>query len=524
MTDTFVRSDEGQALVVVGVALAVLMGTLVLTVDWGYGLAMRRAAQNQADAATLAAGRLLATSYSGPGPAFAVSQEDVWNAACEARQTNTPAGPVRVDRRLEVSFLDGGGSSLSSFASRSEVCTLTGITDVPIGTIFVRVRSEAAYTSLFAVVTRQSIQTAASARARLSAGVTVRQLRLPTGVPFPVGAPGVGLSGESTAPNVAIWPIVRRYNPADWSATAPRTFQLIGPGALATSYFVSLSHFSPHEADHGREVHQLITESDYTGSPNPHHGHTSVPPMVSSIPGCPGGTTWNSNGSANLDVSRTCDIPNWFYYGYRGSLAVGTDWASSTWASFSAYGSGQEAPAPLPPAPLAPGTRSSCSVLTSYPYFSAPSCSAPTLGDWVETVTGVDTTTVANQVLSFITRYGRDVLATGGGSEKAVVVNLFLWDCGESFTPVPLDPRANWNLNGAGGDCSTASGAADRVHLFTAVPLTIRESDVLISASSHVTARWGGIFGDPGNCVVEPTPPGCGLNPLINSAFLVPDE
>jgi hypothetical protein len=83
--------------VVVGIALAVIVGALVLTADWGYGLATRRAAQNQADAAALAAGRVLASSYDGASPAFATTQEDAWNAACEARNANTPNAPVSQD-------------------------------------------------------------------------------------------------------------------------------------------------------------------------------------------------------------------------------------------------------------------------------------------------------------------------------------------------------------------------------------------------------------------------------------------
>ncbi len=532
MTEAFVRSEDGQALVVVGLAIAVVVAALVLTADWGYGLSMRRAAQNQADAAALTAGRLLAASYAGPGPAFSVTVEDVWNAACEARRANTPGGPVHADRSLEISFLDGGAATLSApFASADETCTLSASTDVPVGTTFVRVRSEASYMSLFAVVTRQTIVAAASARARLTAGVTVQRLRLPTTILFPVGDPGVGLSGESTAPNVAIWPIVRRYDPAEWASGAPRTFRLFGSGAAADSYFVSLAHHSPHEIAMGHDVHQLITESDYsgTGLTTELHGHAAAPEMVSSVPGCPGGgATWNSNGAPDLAVARTCDIPNWFSYGYRGSLAIGTDWAhSGTWQAFEDYSSdstGLETPTPLA------ATRSSCGILTAYPYFSAPSCGPSsadrTRGDWVETVTGVDTTVVANQILSsFIARYGRDVPVSGGGVEKAVVVNLFLWDCGESFASSPVPgTQDNWDLVGSAGDCSTATGSFDRVHLFTAVPLTIRESDVRITGSSRVSATWGGIFGDAGSCAVEPTPPGCGLNPLINSAFLVPDE
>jgi len=72
MGGVFVRADEGQALVVAGLAMVVLMGALAFAVDWGYGFSVHRLAQNQADAAALAAGRLLASSYVGGNPAFGV--------------------------------------------------------------------------------------------------------------------------------------------------------------------------------------------------------------------------------------------------------------------------------------------------------------------------------------------------------------------------------------------------------------------------------------------------------------------
>lgn len=531
MTETFVRAEDGQALVVVGFAIAVVVGALVLTADWGYGLSMRRAAQNQADAAALAAGRLLATSYAGSGPIFSITQEDAWNAACEARRANTPSGPVRVDRSLQITFLDGGGTALAApFASTDETCALTGATGIPAGTLLVRVRSEASYQSLFAVVTRQTIVTAASARARLTAGVTARQLRLPTGGTFPTGSPGVGLSGEATAPNAAVWPIVRRYDRTEWAASAPRSFRLLGPSAPSTTLFITLSHFSPHEAaaPANRQVHQLVTESDVTASSHVHHRDPSgIPPWQVNTASGACGATWETTGVADLSTTALCDVPNWFYYGYRGSLGIGTDWTTTgSWQAFESYGSGQESPDPLPPDPSATGVRSSCTILTDYPYFGAPSClpGGYKRGDWVETVSGVDTNLAASQMQSFVLRYGRDVPRSGGGVEKAVVVNLFLWDCGESYVVESPDTRNNWDLVDSGGDCSTASGTFDRVHLFSVAPITIRESDVHVSGSSRVDATWGGIFGDPGACAAEPTPSGCGLNPLINSAFLVPDE
>lgn len=533
MTTAFVRAEGGQALVVVGLAVAVILGALVLTVDWGYGLVMRRVAQNQADAAVLAAGRLLAVTYDGPGPSFSTTKEEVWNAACEARGANTTNSPAGVTQTLTVSFLDVNGVPLplgapfpSAPASTSAVCNLVANEDVPVGTFFVQVRSSSTYSSLFglaqsfALVKRQSLVAGASARARIVGGASVRQLTLPDSTgSFSVGQPGEGLSGDSTAPNAAIWPIVRRYEPNDWIGMGG-SFRLMGPGAPADTHFVSLAHFSLQEAEAVAarpQVHQLVTESDYTGAPTTHHGHAATVELVSSVPGCPS-TMWNTSGRADPAIARTCDIPNWFYYGYRGSLSVGTDWGNSSWNDFGTYGDGQEPPSALPI------SRSSCNVLSTFPDWRAPSCdlstSAPMRGDWVETVTGVDDRLVARQILSFINRYGRDV-----AGDKAVVVNLFLWDCGESFQPANSpDIRQNWDLRGSSGDCSRASsGPFHRVHLLRAVPVTVFASDVNTS-SGQVDVRWGRVFGDAGRCGVMPVPSGCDPNPMINSAFLVPDD
>jgi hypothetical protein len=124
--------------------------------------------------------------------------------------------------------------------------------------------------------------------------------------------------------------------------------------------------------------------------------------------------------------------------------------------------------------------------------------------------------------MSFIDRYGRDV---PGGGDKSVVVNVFLWDCAESYDAAkPAGSR--WQLDPATGDCSSDPNfaTADRVHLLAVVPMTVFESDVVVAGSSlQLTAHWGDVFGDAGGCASLPTPPGCQLNPLMNSAFLVPD-
>jgi Flp pilus assembly protein TadG len=550
MALVFARAEEGQALVVVGLAMVVLMGALVLTVDWGYGLAMRRAAQNQADAAVLAAAKLLGTSYVGEdplasGPMFdssRASREQVWNAACQARNANVSRSNGNPTIELTVSFFQNDGTAAvppitSSDPALNSTCAWAGNTSTD-HTVFVSVRSSAGYTSLFGrVLASRDIDVTASARARLTAGSVVRPLRLPdsTGF-FPVGSPGPGLSGDSTLPNAAMWPIVRRYDPSDWDPAGTRTIQLIRPNGLSDgTYFVSPSHFSPHEAYVGTEAHQPVTESDYTGAPNTHHGQVTTTELISAVPGCPGGPMWNTSGRPDLVAAATCDIPNWFHYGYRGSLAVGTNWGDPSWSEFMDYSGNTEPP------PALSAARSSCAIRSTYPSLSAPSCfgsAGPTTGDWVETVTGVETGVpvdlgvVANRILSFVTRFGRDVPVAGGGPgvEKAVVVNLFLWDCGETFDRDPAAlPGARWNLApSTGGDCSdlTTSGPFDRVHLLTAVPVMIRQSGVDTPLGVvRVEAEWGHLFGDPGRCAAVPPPSMvCDLNVFINSAFLVPDE
>jgi Flp pilus assembly protein TadG len=526
MIRMFARDEQGQALVIVGLAMVVLMGALVMTVDWGYGLTMRRAAQNQADAGVLAAAKLLATSYTGedntppsPAPMFdpmRASRGQVWNAACEARNANTPASPVTVEAGVEltVSFFAESGAELPyRTTSSSRACTLSdnGTTD---HTVFVSVRSSTTYESLFGrMFTSEEIGVTASARARLTSGALVRALRR-TGNST-VGTPGVGLSGASTAPNVALWPIALRYFPPSDPPGSRRIQLWPAPGAQ----FVSFSHFSGREADLGN-VHQLITESDYTQTNNAdHHGYSSPGPLPN---GC-GGVPWDTNGSGD-----SCDVPNWFTYGFRGSVSIGTDWRSGgDWDGFlgpTAVTLAAERPDSFPVA------RDSCTdVGTRFPHLEAPSCDIDSsqIGDWVETVSPVDDRDVATAIRSFIDRYGRDVPS---GGEKAVVVNIPLWDCGEDFdpnAPVP-DPnlRNRWllNLPGSGdADCSRSTATADRVHLFVMVPVLVRLSDVPTNPSNGnpIYAEWGDLFGDAGSCAV---PPVCGLNPMLNSAFLVPDE
>jgi hypothetical protein len=530
----FARSDEGQALVIVGLAMVLLMGALVLAADWGFGLATRRAAQNQADSAALAAGRLLATTYVAPAQ-FSATQEQVWNAACVADNAN--AGGAGQAWDLRVSFFDGTAWTALSHATTD--CSTSGSTAVPPGTLAVRAETSTTYLSLFGIGTRQAITVAASARARLTAGAAVRQLRLPT-VPVggpTVGPPGVGLSGSSTEPNAAIWPIVLNYrNWANAAASGPIIKLLWSDSSTDGNVLVTLSHFSPHEASAGSaQVHQLVTESDYTGSPSGYYGHPPTSRLVNVQGAC--GSLWDTNGEADLASAGNCDIPNWFNYGFRGSLSVGTNWTPSDsptgWGDPRTETGFEGTPQPLESPNAFPAPRSSCSALTSSPFLTVPSClpdgpASSNIGDWVETVprAGVNDEDIRDAVVSFIERYGRDV---PGGGDKSVVVNVFLWDCAEQFDSTqPAGSR--WRLIPSTGDCSaiSTSTSVDRVHLFAVVPMTIFESEVRLtstdSGSVQLQAHWGDVFGDAGGCASLPPPAGCDLNPLMNSAFLVPDE
>ena len=54
--------DQGQALIVVAISIAVLVSGLAFSVDWGYAMVQRRVMQNLADASALGAGKFLAAA------------------------------------------------------------------------------------------------------------------------------------------------------------------------------------------------------------------------------------------------------------------------------------------------------------------------------------------------------------------------------------------------------------------------------------------------------------------------------
>jgi len=544
VSQTFARGEEGQALIVVGLAMLVLMAALALSIDWGFGLVTRRVEQNQADAAALAVGRLLGSTYVGGAVGFESNQEDAWCAARDARNANRGATATTVSdvtEGLDVSF-SADGTTWSDPITKAANCSVTNpLGIVPSTTAYVRVRASARYRSLLGAPTRQELEAAATARVRLTAGATVRPLNLS---PLP---PTTGLSGGTAAPSVAIWPLALHFNASDF-ALRPCGQYCSDPGRLMTLLdtrvaaplggfhgLVTFGHYSIREA-----AHQILTESDYRGTNEHRPGQAAQQLLNKSAGQC--GITWDTKGSKDPLKAVECDVPNWFYYGFGGSIGVGTDWADPRWDLVRANSE-------LPTA-LRPKDRSSCS---APPYFNKPSCTGGSsrVGDWIETVT-LDTpaisSDIANQMRQFVRRYGRDAAGTAAGYGKAVVVNVLLWDCAENYDDsrptedrwnliVPIDGNQDGQYTGDSRDCSALNDntRVDRVHTFTMVPFTFYEGLIrTTSTGAWVQAYWGDVFGEPGfsrtvngtyaSCATVPPGPACQLNPLMNSAFLVPDE
>ncbi|HEY6202139.1 MAG TPA: pilus assembly protein TadG-related protein [Candidatus Limnocylindria bacterium] len=554
-TTAFSRADEGQVLVIVALAMVVLMGALALALDWGYGYVQRRGTQNAVDSATLAAARHVASTFKvvGAVPAFDATIEEVCDDV--AARTATLSGTT------EISFFSDPTAPGTWTTVGTSGCAAGSGVPVPNDTSFVRIRSMSSFRSL----TQQTITIAASARARLSGSAgcgnadcaALRPIELPSTTPPPSG-PRQGLSGYTTEPNVAIWPIALHLNMSDFggppcglycsalSGPGRRTIWPLDPyGPAGFRGLLTFTHFSPRESDAGsRSVHQFNTESDYTGTTddgirNAHdHNDAAVYPKAqmpnADSRACGAAPSWDTLGRPSLASADTigCDLPNWFHYGYRGSIGLSTDWSGS----FNGLpGAGVDRPEQLPV------SRSSCDRSIVLP---RPSCTgAPNqIGDWIETVPGDLTPVIADQMLAFVRRYGRVVpnsstpVSASPGAPlfgKAVTVYLPLWDCAENFDPSQAAPD-RWQLiiQGRKGDpdepdCSTLkkirSTTVDRVHIAAVVPFAFYEG-LITSSPVSVQAYWGDAFGDAGICTTDPLAPGCVLNEFMNSAFLVPDE
>jgi len=167
----------------------------------------------------------------------------------------------------------------------------------------------------------------------------------------------------------------------------------------------------------------------------------------------------------------------------------------------------------------------------------APSCSDPLVGDWVETAGGNMGDNNSSAMLSIISSRGSsdefsDRLVPSGPNKgnkfgKSFVTLIYLWDCGETFTKTaPVGSQWDLIVPDRGrdkGDCSQLAKSSEptRVHLLTVAPFTFYEGLV---TSSAIEGYWGGAFGEAsGACLADPSK--CApLNPLANTAFLVPTD
>jgi Flp pilus assembly protein TadG len=552
----FDREESGQALVVVALAMVVLMGALAFSIDWGYSLVTRRAAQNGADAAALVAGRHLASTYVGGLSTFDTTQEQLWCEARDARDANAGSAPVNTNRSLTISLSDIDNVTLAEIKDGDVAdCAAVGALQIPAATRYVQVNVAASYRSLFGAFAGQSDLEAGAGARVLLAGVAI-----PCGATTCVGigplnipaveVPGAGISGDTTRPNVAIWPLAIHYKAlvadmavagrcgqyCDASLVTPITLWPRNRSPLTERYgtsdeftgLISFAHFSLREAG---QVHQLSTESDYTGTNDSGvataHNHLPITgQMTNADPGrfCGGAPTWDTLGAPSLSLAASCDLPNWFAWGFRGSIGLGTNWdPSASWDDFETSPGRVEVPAPLA------RDRSSCAGSSPLP---RPSCTGADslLGDWIETVPGDLTRSMAGQMLEFVQRYGR-VVPKNAGLGKALVVRIPVWDCAERFDGAGSD---HWSLmvprdvgGGSSTDCAEleqSDPTVDRIHIVSLIPFTIYEDLIRTVGNPSVKGYWGDVFGDASRCAPNPAAAGCDLNPLMNSAFLVPDE
>jgi hypothetical protein len=121
------------------IGLGVMFGMLALVVDVGFGMSQIRGMQNGADAGSVAAAKLAASSISaGPGGAivYLISNDDVHNKAVEFAALNRPASLTGATYRQAVEYRPCPGESSGSpnFSNQSdadlmaEVQAITGVT------------------------------------------------------------------------------------------------------------------------------------------------------------------------------------------------------------------------------------------------------------------------------------------------------------------------------------------------------------------------------------------------------------
>jgi hypothetical protein len=242
-------------------------------------------------------------------------------------------------------------------------------------------------------------------------------------------------------------------------------------------------------------------------------------------------THWDAGVEAR-GLTRAARLATWFNEPFdnkvpyqtdpmRGVLGLDTQWDSKR--SDMADNVSNDPPAPLPA--TTGTTRAWCS--DGNTWLAKPSCGSGTnrtKGDWVETAVERPawSNLVDGSMATFIAREGtttpfssKTAPQTGLPYGKAVVVWIYLWDCGQQFQ------SGNWPDPRRPSPCVQSARDVNRVHIFSVIPVTFYEG--LVTTKAGVWGYWGGGFVDPGRC--ETAPLSCkGLNPLANTAFYVRDD
>ena len=551
------RNDQGgQAIIIVGLSIVVLLAALALGVEWGYGVTQRRVMQNAADGGALAGAKLLATTVviANGSVQFRVHQEDVYCAAVDVadanrsfRPTNEPAAILvwgSVDKVNWTPFpppLPPPGPS---------GCPAPG-TLVPAGhgvdpaTVFVRAQANLTYSGLFAAATGQSSLTAG--------GTAVARI---------TGA-AIGTTGYT-------WPMMRHFNVNDFQTTCnpapcspfnpnnvtPVTFWSSSPGQQQDIVFGSFkglidfsqyspnSHLSRPPAD---SVPQLMLDWDHSGVA-PAYKPDIAAPFNKCAPPAPSGKWFTGGNEDDQSYDKDCSIPNWTAYSFGGSKGNDTFGSGSIGLDTNWYRNAQP-PQEAPDNAFRTNNRSVCATLAADPKLAtvlavAPSCpNTPTnaeKGDWIETAknSGDLGSNVSDAMIAFIDahplydQFQHTPTGPGRGAPEYgphQVINVYLWDCAESFDQSAL-PGAQWSLAlpRTGSDCSNIHSGndtlatLDRVHVLTVVPFTFYRGLV---SRQMIQGFWGGeANSDPGICRDNPSAPGCVINPFANSVFLVSDD
>ncbi|MGE5099927.1 MAG: pilus assembly protein TadG-related protein [Deltaproteobacteria bacterium] len=558
---SWARDSGGQTTIIVALSIVVLLGALALGTEWGFALTQRRLAQNAADAGALAGAQLLAGNVRGTssGVVYTVREEDVYCRAVALASSNLASfrpGSHTDTLTVEWAGADGAGAPLLPWrafappAGGASACPSTTKTTqfANPSTVFVRATPTLTYPSLIASVVGQSTITAsAKAVARI------------VGRPIPVNGPS--------------WPMVRHFNIADFAsgtcgpnppcnptAIPPVTFWSTGnsPNITYNNFMglVDFSRYSPNANSYNGAppcdatgsvntstkacVPQLFEQWDKSGlAPS---GKSDLTHFFSGgtpcTPPAPAQKWFTAGLESPQNADKQCSLENWIAWGFGGPQTPGETGPRGELSLEANRHSGllpvQEAPAPIGPG----AQREVCQNLPNPNPLPVPSCADQNKGDWVETAqTGNVGNNVAAALQYFIDHNGSadsfEHVRTGPGNGapeygKKVVINVYLWDCAESFSGT-TSGNNQWSLitpSGGGNDCSDIHGGndignvkVDRVHLFSVAPFTFYRGLV---SGSLIQGFWGGIVSsDPGPCATNPTLPGCQINPFSNAVFLV---